>query len=877
MSALQQEESDCTNIPMLKTLEPAPFAEMANLGTQKQPKMRTFRNFVTRSKRDFLPLFFLAVSIASFTSDAMNITSFYNQDHIIFGSLTLFFLLVPGYFGIRKLMKNEQFKDPSRTRLTSTLLYIVCIVFFPIFNISFKARKLFVLPTTSLNQLDLQIDQIKALFEDSPQLALQLFFSSKEEPHLFQMLAICWCSVTVAIPNVRFFMDNIKKIKVENSKSVTRFYVKYFSFFTVFVLASFSRVASFAIICLFLSYNAIIVYLLTYLAIKITLDIVNIICKCKALEKLLNETQSDIIANTFNMDVTKGATVIRSYALFWMMFNVATLNTIHYMLLNIKSNQHVSLWISPSINLTDWSEFYIIKENWQNTILPCLSILNMLSCVLTCFFIKPIRQDNLKKEYFGRNNLDESILKTDMNIETKGMILEPEDAEKIWNPYTDRYHFDLVCSTKTSEKKLSTMTLLEDPWSFVTNYLNRTLNSRNEEEVKHYLYKSPKSLLLKIMKTFCPDTADNGDPIASEIFYRCKQHYQFLVNLEQEENEIKMAEMGLEPPLKVDKIHYDVLNNGMESVINIPDQEETPNQSSNVPKDHVISLIETVNSVALHLKLVSLGLREIQKNFRMLDAEDDEDSGDFKALFKFVQEQIKQHGKTIVPEAENTIMNVKRFYVDYVDYISENCEEEDFDMKEIISEMKTDLVKYKAEITRLEKNQSSYVSKLSNVETKVVESLEQFKALTARYEKAVDDLKMESDNTLLTDKILATWNLITMGISVQVMRQETEPKGNEEGRLKEAIRISEMKDLREKIAITTMGIVIPSVKSYINNFSQIGVFFSNNIMAVDHIICVGESDAIEFFNQMKARSEEVKAACRLFSSEMCEVRTNLAV
>ena len=877
MSALQLEESDCSNIPMLKTLELGPFQDIEHLGTQKQPKMRTFRNFLTRSKRDFLPLFFLAVSIASFTSDAMNITSFFYQDHIIFGSLTLFFLLVPGYFGIRKLMKNEEFKDPSRTRLTSTLLYIVCIVFFPIFNVSFKARKLFVLPTSSLNQLDLQIDQIKALFEDSPQLALQLFFSSKEEPHLTQMLAICWCSVTVAIPNVRFFMDNIKKIKVENSKSVTRFYVKYFSFFTIFVLASFSRVASFAIICLFLSYNAITVYLLTYLAIKITLDIVNIICKCKALKKLLNETQGDIIANTFNMDVTKGATVIRSYALFWMMFNVATLNTIYYLLLNIKSDQHLSLWISPSIYLTNWSEFYIIKQNWQNTILPCLCILNMLSCVLTCFFIKPIRQENLKKEYFGRDHFDESILKTDMNLETKEMVLEPEDAVKIWNPYTDRYHFDLVFTTKKGEKKLSTMTLLEDPWNFVTNYLNRTLNARNEEEVKHYLYKSPKSLLLKVMTTFCPDTADNDDPIASEIFYRCKQHYQFLVNLEQEEKETKMADMGFEPPLKVDKTHYDLLNTGLESVINIPDQDETQNQSSNVPKDHITSVIETVNSISLHLKLVSLGLREIQTNFRMLDAEDEEDSGDFKALFKFVQEQIKQHGITIVPEAENTIKNVKRFYVDYVDYISENCEEEDFDMTDTISEMKTDLVKYKADITRLEKTQSSYVSKLSNVETKVVESLEQFKALTARYEKAVDDLKMEPDNTSSTDTILATWNLITLGISVQVLQQETEPKGKEEERLKEAIKKRDMKDLREKIAITTMGIVIPSVKSYINSFAQIGDFFSNNIMAVDHIICEGESEAIEFFHQMKARSEEVKAACRLFSSEMCEVRTNLAV
>ena len=95
MSALQQAESDGSNIPMLKTLELAPTGEMAKLGSEKQPKLRTFRNFVTRSKRDFLPLFFLAVSIASFSSDAVNIASFYKQDHIIFGSLTLFFLIVP--------------------------------------------------------------------------------------------------------------------------------------------------------------------------------------------------------------------------------------------------------------------------------------------------------------------------------------------------------------------------------------------------------------------------------------------------------------------------------------------------------------------------------------------------------------------------------------------------------------------------------------------------------------------------------------------------------------------------------------------------------------------------------------------------------------
>ena len=106
--------------------------------------------FCCRKLREFVPLVFLFLCTASFMSDAVNILVFFNKGDIIFGSLTLFCLVVPGYFGISHLLKNKEFLEDYdytlKTSLRRIFLYVFCIVLFPLFNIVFKAAKLFLHP-----------------------------------------------------------------------------------------------------------------------------------------------------------------------------------------------------------------------------------------------------------------------------------------------------------------------------------------------------------------------------------------------------------------------------------------------------------------------------------------------------------------------------------------------------------------------------------------------------------------------------------------------------------------------------------------------------------------------------------------------------------
>ena len=59
--------------------------------------------------KDWLPLPFTLLCIASFISDTYNIVFFFNNGDVVFASLTLFCLLVPGYFGKSHLLENKEF------------------------------------------------------------------------------------------------------------------------------------------------------------------------------------------------------------------------------------------------------------------------------------------------------------------------------------------------------------------------------------------------------------------------------------------------------------------------------------------------------------------------------------------------------------------------------------------------------------------------------------------------------------------------------------------------------------------------------------------------------------------------------------------------
>ena len=349
--------------------------------------------------KHWLPFPFILLCIASFTSDTYNIVYLFNKGDVVFGSLPLFCLLVPGYFGKSHLLKNKEFfqqtssgfsfyKLQTSGHLKSTFLYVFCIVTFPIFNIIFKATRLFREKSASNHEFGLGMDQVKSLFEDSPQLALQLYISFKKEALTGQILAIIWSSLTVAKPIMESLMNNLSsKIDLklfsikrkttedgggfeedwESRKQSLKSLAKIFAFFFIFVLISFTRAASIAVICCFLSYNAILVFVATFLALKILFELAKLAMEHDALKKFSKERLGDIVANVFNiLELRHDSFVTICYAVLWMIFNVTTIGSImayeKYGIVSSDDEILLHLWIAPSFELTDWSEMFIRKQ-----------------------------------------------------------------------------------------------------------------------------------------------------------------------------------------------------------------------------------------------------------------------------------------------------------------------------------------------------------------------------------------------------------------------------------------------------------------------------------------------------------------------------------
>ena len=203
----------------------------------------------------------------------------------------------------------------------------------------FRATRLFRDSNPSNDRFALQLDQVKSFFEDSPQLALQLFIAMNKKPNPVQILAIIGSSLTVALPNLRVLRE-IKDPKidlrlfsrdadVQDRLHSFKMLVKYFAFYFAFVLISFVRAASIATICCFWSYNAVLVYLTTFIALRILVELAKLTIDSENLTKICRERRTDIIANAFNiLDLTKHSTVIRFYAGFWMIFNVTIIRMV---------------------------------------------------------------------------------------------------------------------------------------------------------------------------------------------------------------------------------------------------------------------------------------------------------------------------------------------------------------------------------------------------------------------------------------------------------------------------------------------------------------------------------------------------------------------
>ena len=509
-----------------------------------------------RSLRDWKPLPFLFLCIAAFSSDVLNIATFFKNDQLVFGCLTLFCLLVPGYFGRSHLLKNKEFfEDYTITicDLKRTFLYVFCILTFPVFNVVFRATRLFRDSNPSNEKFGLQIDQVKSFFEDSPQLALQLFIALKKKPHPVQILAIVGSSLTVAVPNLRAF-NEIKDPKLDTRlfsfdadlkarMQSFKMLAKYFAFYFAFVLISFTRAASIASICCFLSYNAVLVYMATFIVLRILVELAKLTIDSESLTKIYREDRTDIIANAFNiLELTKDSIVIRSYAVFWMIFNVTTIGLILFQIQTetvSTSNNPISLWIAPSYQLiSDWSDIFIVSEGLHFIVLVSLCSLNVFSCVLICSVKASC---NKKLEEKKDNSLlvkDDTIVKSvttetikEMKTSVEGE-LSSDDAKDIWRPYNNSDHYESVQQKKSDQEGLSTMTYLMDPWDFVSDCANKMLVDKDMDKIDQFKFGEAKQLLLKIMMVFKPLIPEDRQFL--EVFHRCKTHYEFLEKLEQE-------------------------------------------------------------------------------------------------------------------------------------------------------------------------------------------------------------------------------------------------------------------------------------------------------------------------------------------------------
>ena len=566
--------------------------------------------------KDWLPLPFILLCIASLTSDTYNIIYFFNNGDVVFGFLTLFCLLVPGYFGKRHLLKNKEFfqqtssgfifdkseelkagsnsasktginecemtKNESESvtlqtgHLKVTFLYVFCIVIFPIFNIIFKATRLFRERSASNYEFGLGVDQVKSLFEDSPQLALQLYISFKSEALTGQILAIVWSSLTVARPNMESLMNNLsskidlnlfsmkKKTKEDGGgfeedwksrKQSLKSLAHLFAFFAIFVLISFTRAASIAVICCFLSYNAILVYAATFIALKILFELAKIALEHDALKKISEEGLGDIVANAFNiLELKKDSFVIRLYAVFWMIFNVATISLIlvhiqseidfdEYEKTSINTTIPMNLWIAPTFQLSDWSEISIMKDNAHSPLLSALCLLNIFCCILIFLVTNSINKNKEIKKRVPRLDYNDVIKKSVRDLsrgrKTKVLAEKEKEIKDIWAPYDNSEHFEVV-QNKLENTGLSTMTQLMDPWDFVSEFANRVLVKRGQEKIEHSQYEDAQQLLLKIMDIFGQFA---NDPTMVEVFLRCRTHYDFLESLKQERLMEKLQEV----------------------------------------------------------------------------------------------------------------------------------------------------------------------------------------------------------------------------------------------------------------------------------------------------------------------------------------------
>ena len=829
--------------------------------------------------------------------------------------------------------------------------------------------------TSSSDQFALELDQVKSLFEDSPQLALQLYICFKSETHFAQKIAIIFSSLSLAVPNVRalrvikkswidYNFFSLKKTggkfeenwesRQKSLKSIAKHVAVYSLFFAMFVFVSFTRAASIAIICCFLSYNAILVYVATFLALKILFELAKLAMEHDALKKFSKERLGDIVANVFNiLELRHDSFVTICYAVLWMIFNVTTIGSImayeKYGIVSSDDEILLHLWIAPSFELTDWSEMFIRKQGLHVQFMICLCILNMLSCICLVTYsinkpkeeaydVLPTENDNVLNENFE-----------ELATETEGKVLA-EDKSEIWAPYESAKHFESVQNSKL-DAGLSTMTQLMDPWDFVSEYANKVLERKGLQKIDHFEYEDAQQLLLKTMNEFHQFMHEN--PMFVEVFRRCRSQYDFLEKLEKERIKEKSKEfedrfeelegnsataeksIGFKVvPFKLkdkstthEEVSYHTTSE-KENNIQLSSlqkslaekEEELKGQTGKIaaleeelsalktelvglkssqaapvvpfkpkeclPYKPISALLEVLKALCLHMRIIGLGVRDIKKNFRIIEVGeegwvwvDDEEEAEatqkkeFESLFKVLFKQIAEYGKATVPDIEQVVQNVTKVFV-----VFENQTDET-QLMETLDNLKSDVKRFKTEADKVTVKQEGVMKALVNTDVNVVKSLGKFNDVTDCYKKEMETLEKDSENETLSKKILEAWKLISLGISVDVAkeaREESQSSLEKSELLMKAEEIRKMNEVRENIAITTKAVIIPSFKKYMLCVRGLAKFVSVLSEDLDKVNAE-EADVKEFFDTLQLGSADVKETCTQFIAAMSEVRTDLGV
>ena len=199
------------------------------------------------------------------------------ETDLFYGSLTLVVLFLPGFFSIYDIHEHQTSllewsrMDGVPSVYLLPFLYLLYIICFPVVFLVFKVFHIFLHPGNVLEHIATRSDQAKALFEDSPQLALQLYIllcEADRRPRTIQLVAITFTCLNIAIPSVKTYLlrKNILHINTEAKEYWISHVLKNY---LLFLLIALFRIFSFSFFICLVRYNVIFVYGAFFAAINI--------------------------------------------------------------------------------------------------------------------------------------------------------------------------------------------------------------------------------------------------------------------------------------------------------------------------------------------------------------------------------------------------------------------------------------------------------------------------------------------------------------------------------------------------------------------------------------------------------------------------------